>query len=300
MLPILIIAYLRPKELRRCLERFESRDQKFYVFVDYAEQKNRALNQEVIDCASEFSLRGNVDLQISKHNLGVAKAVPTAVNWIAQTEKKFIVLEDDCQLNQEGLKYLNEHADLLEDKVSLICATSPWDYETNTNSIYPLSLSSYPLISGWATSAANWEELSTYIGEMPPYGEVFQKILKFPGKAKAISFFMASQIRVHRGKVKAWDSSLALWMLLNSKKSLVPNITMVTNTGRDQVAAHTLPSEGENSIFRQESLGAPSMTLDFSKAMSELTDKQIERLLYRMKLKHILSPLKALSEGLFK
>lgn len=300
MLPILIIAYLRPEELRRCLERFQSRDQKFYVFVDYAEQKNRSLNQEVIDCASEFLLGGNVDLQISKHNLGVAKAVPEAINWIAQTEKKFIVLEDDCQLNQEGLKYLNEYAYLLDDKVSLICATSPWDYETNTNSSYPLSLSSYPLISGWATSATNWEELSTYIGEMPPYGEVFRKILKFPGKAKAISFFMASQIRVYRGKVNAWDSSLALWMLLNSKKSLVPNITMVTNTGRDQVAAHTLPSEGENSIFRPETLGAPSMILDFSKAMCEQTDRQIERLLYRMKFKHILSPLKALSEGLFK
>jgi hypothetical protein len=298
MLPILVIAYLRPAELRACLDRFGNKDQKFYIFIDYAAEKNRKLNQEVIDCALEISLRGGVNLRVSDSNLGVASAVPAAVNWIAECEPEFIVLEDDCQLNLEGLQYLNEYAYLLQEKVSLLCATSPWDFESKAKRPYPLSYSSYPLISGWATSAINWKELSTYIGGRPPYGEVFKKILKYPKRAKAISFFMASQIRVYRGRVNAWDSSVALWMILNSKKSLIPNITMVTNTGRDQVASHTLPSPGENSIFRQETQGNPSATIDSSKQMSNQTDKEIETVLYKMKVKHFLSPLKAILEGL--
>ena len=298
MLPILVIAYLRPVELRACLERFTNKNQKFYIFVDYAAEKNRTLNQEVIDTAMEFSLRGNINLRVSDRNLGVASAVPAGVNWIAESEPEFIVLEDDCQLNLEGLQYLNHYAYLLRKEASLLCATSPWDYDSSVYRPHPLSFSSYPLISGWATSAANWKELSIYIGRRPPYGEAFRKTLTCPRKAKAISFFMASQIRVYRGRVKAWDSSVALGMILNSKKSLIPNITMVTNTGRDQVAAHTLPSPGEDAIFRQETQGSPSFNLDSSKQMSDQTDREIETMLYKMKTKHILSPLKAMLEGL--
>jgi hypothetical protein len=280
------------------LKRFENKEQTFYIFVDYEPIEQRRLNQEVIDCALEFSHRENVHLQISKSNLGVEKAVPAAINWIAQTEAEFIVLEDDCQLNLEGLRFLNQYAFLLKEKVSLLCATSPWDFESKADRDIPLSLSSYPLISGWATSATNWKGLSTYIARRPPYGDVFREIAKHPRKAKAISFFLASQVRVYRGRVKAWDCSVALWMLLNSKKSLIPDITMVTNTGRDHVAAHTLPEGDENTIFRQETQGTPSSTLDLSEQMSKGTDRQIEALLYKMKTKHILSAPKALMEGL--
>lgn len=299
MLPILIIAYLRPGELRNCLERFESKNQTFYVFVDYAPDKNRKLNQDVIDCALEFSQRGNVKLQISNRNLGVENAVPAAINWIAQIEDQFIVLEDDCQLNLEGLYFLNQYTYLLKEKVSLICATSPWDFESMIDDVELLTLSSYPLISGWATSASNWQELSIYIGKRPPYVKALRTILKHPRRARSISFFLASQIRVYRREVKAWDCSVALWMLLNSKQSLIPNITMVTNTGRDQVAAHTFPQE-ETSIFREETPGVPSSILDFSEQMRRRTDKQIEVMLYGMKTKHILSTPKALIEGLRK
>jgi hypothetical protein len=298
MLPILIIAYLRPEALRASLERFESKDQKFYVFIDYADEKNRSINQEVIECALEFSLNARVNLRVSDCNLGVANAVPTAINWIAESESEFIVLEDDCQLNPEGLRYLNQYAYLLRDKVSLLSATSPWDFEPGENIAHPLSLSSYPLISGWATSASNWKEISTFIGKKPPYGAAFKKILKCPRRIKPITFFLASQIRVYQGRVCAWDSSVALWMSLNSGKSLVPNLTMVTNIGRDQVAAHTLPAPGENTIFRQETQGNPSLTLDLSEQMFRSTDKQIENVLYKMKARHVLSPIKAILEGL--
>jgi hypothetical protein len=298
MLPILIIAYLRPEALRASLERFTSENQKFYVFIDHADDKYRSTNQEVMKCALEFTLKANVKLRISENNLGVANAVPTAVNWIAESEREFIVLEDDCQLNLEGLKFLNQYTYLLRDTVSLLSATSPWDYAPGETHTHPLSISSYPLISGWATSASNWKELSTFIGKKPPYGAAFKKVLRSPSRIKAVSFFLASQIRVYQGRVGAWDSSVVLWMLLNSKKSLIPNITMVTNTGRDQVAAHTRPTPGENIIFRQETQGKPSPTLDLSLQMSRFTDKQIENVLYKMKARHILSPVKALLEGL--
>ena len=297
MLPILIIGYLRPRELRACLERFVSQSQKIYIFIDFAGEKNRSLNQEVINCALEFTKHENVKIMVAQTNLGVAKAVPAAIDWITQIEVEFIVLEDDCQLNFEGLSFFNQNKGLLDHRVSLLCATSPWDYERTSISDIPISLSRYPLISGWATSSANWKELSTYIGKRPPYLKAFRNMAMYPRKAKSISFFLASQIRVYRGSVEAWDSSVALWMILNSKNSLIPNITMVTNTGRDEVAAHTLPGEGDSRIFRQESLGAPSPILDFSTQRFIETNKEIEYLLYKMKRRHILSPLKAILEG---
>ncbi len=69
---------------------------------------------------------------------------------------------------------------------------------------------------------------------------------------------------------------------------------MVTNTGRDKVAAHTLPIGDESRIFRLESSERPSDEIDYGHAAQKLTDRQIENKLYGLKKRHIFSPIKSL------
>lgn len=293
------MCYLRPHELRVLLDRFLDEQQRVYVFIDRADWPHEELNQEVIVEAESRSHNPNLKIFISDLNLGVGSSLPAAVDWISTSEDSFIVLEDDCQLSRTGYKYLEENISRLNQDIVILSATSPWDLE-KTNLVSPkLTLSYFPLISGWATNANSWKEMSRYIGRRPPYFKVLIRGIKNPSKILPLHFFLASQIRVHRGQVGAWDSSVALWMLLNEKKSLIPDITMVTNTGRDHVAAHTKPAEGDDSIFRRESFGEPSSVLDLTEESMELTNSEIAKRLYGMKKRQVFSPVKALLETFF-
>jgi hypothetical protein len=118
-------------------------------------------------------------------------------------------------------------------------------------------------------------------------------VLKRPRKAAILCFFLAAHIRVYRGRSKAWDCSLALGMLIKGKKAFIPNLTMVTNTGRDEVASHTIWEKNQDSIFRKESSNSPSNVLNESLLFTNKTDKQIEEKLYNLKKRHLLSPFKS-------
>ena len=293
MLPVLIVCYLRPKDLETILENNLSSGRKIYVFIDKCHDKNRTLNEQVIRLARKYETTHDIKVKVSEVNLGVGRAVPAAVDWIAKNEKYFIVLEDDCHLNSEGYKFLDKNSSKLDHEISIICATSPWDIETNSKDLNHNSLSSYPLISGWATSSKCWSEISYLIGDKPPVISTIITVLKRPRKILIICFFLAAHIRVYRGRSKAWDCSLALGMLIRGKKALIPNLTMVTNTGRDEVASHTIREKNQDSIYRKESSDSPSNILDESMFCTNKTDKQIEKKLYKLKKRHLFSPFKA-------
>jgi hypothetical protein len=293
MLPVLIVCYLRPKDLETILEKNLSSGRKIYVFIDKCHDKNKTLNEEVITLAKKYEITHDIKVKISEVNLGVGRAVPVAINWIAKNENYFIVLEDDCHLNSEGYKFLDKNFTKLDHEISIICATSPWDIETNSKDLNHNSLSSYPLISGWATSSKCWSEISYLIGDKPPVISTIITVLQRPRKILIICFFLAAHIRVYRGRSRAWDCSLALGMLIRSKKALIPNLTMVTNTGRDEVASHTIREKNQDTIFRKASTNSPSNLLDESLLFTNKTDKQIEKKLYNLKKRHLLSPFKA-------
>lgn len=293
MLPVLIVCYLRPKDLETILKKSLSSGRKIYVFIDRCLDKNKPLNEQVIRLARKYETTHDIKVKVPEVNLGVGRAVPAAVNWIAGNENYFIVLEDDCHLNSEGYKFLDRNSSKLDYEISIICATSPWDIEGNHDNLTQNSLSSYPLISGWATSSRCWSEISFMIGNKPPVRLTLTTVLQRPKKILALCFFLAAHIRVHRGRSKAWDCSLALGMLIKGKKALIPNLTMVTNTGRDEVASHTIREKNQDSIFRKESSNSPSSVLNESLFFTNKTDKQIEEKLYRVKKRHLLSPFKA-------
>jgi len=293
MLPVLIVCYLRPKDLETILERNLSSGRKIYVFIDRCHDKNKSLNEQVIKLAKKYELTHDIKVKISEENLGVGIAVPAGVNWIAKSENCFIVLEDDCHLNSEGYTFLDKNFSKLDHEISIICATSPWDIDTTSRVLNHNSLSSYPLISGWATSSKCWSDISFLIGNKPPVRSTLITVLQRPRKILIMCFFLAAHIKVFRGKSKAWDCSLALGMLIRDKKALIPNLTMVTNTGRDDVASHTIREKNQDSIFRKESSNSPSSLLNVSSFCTSKTDKQIEKKLYKLKLRHLLSPFKA-------
>ncbi len=294
MLSILIICYLRPGDLSMMLKKLAKSSRKIYIFIDFADGENSEINKRVIEVAESFQTQLDISILHSQRNLGVGKAVPYAIDWIASHEEEFIVLEDDCHISDNGIEFLEKNKTLLRNTVSLICATSPWDLPWKTVKWNSITTSSYPLISGWATSAKNWHEISFLVGAKPPYWNSLMFSLKHPRQIRAICYFLAAQIRIAQGKLNAWDCSVALGMLLTHKISLIPNVTTVTNTGRDEAASHTKPNPGEDRIFRRGSIESPSSIVSLRPEDFCATNNQIEKYVYGIRTRHLLSPAKSI------
>jgi hypothetical protein len=293
VLATLIVCYLRPHDLEMMLVKHQLSDRRLYIFVDRAEKENYDRNQEVINLAKVQKGKSNIFVKVADKNLGAGNSLPTAIDWISQNEAKFIVLEDDCHLNSAGFEYLDSLSSIISAKVPIICSTSPWDLPNSHVAKHTSTFSNYPLISGWATSAESWQQVSRYLGQRAPVFKSIQSMFKYPRQAHSIGYFLAAHIRVQKGELKAWDCSVALAMLNQDLRALIPNITTVTNTGRDLVATHTRPKPGEDSIFRRETPGYPSFEVSYTEKDKNDTNHQIEKKLYGLKKRHIFSPIKA-------
>jgi hypothetical protein len=233
MMSILIICYLRPEDLKTILTGFVGSNRRIYVFIDNAAAQHTEKNLEVLRVAQSFQSKMDIQILHFKENLGAGRAVPRAIDWIAGHENEFLILEDDCHISDAGIGFVEKFAHLLREDVALICATSPWDLPFQQTKSHHVTTSSYPLISGWATSALNWKDISFLVGAKPPFLKSIISAIKQPRKAMAIAYFLAAHIRVAKGNLDAWDCSVALGMLLKCRISLIPDVTTVTNTGRD-------------------------------------------------------------------
>ena len=119
-LPLLIIAYLRPNDLSEILNKQINTNRRIYLFIDRANSVNLDLNNEVIKIADGFKYNSNFRFRISPANLGVDMAVPKAIEWISNIESKFIILEDDCHLTEDGFKFLDTNSKYISNEIAIV------------------------------------------------------------------------------------------------------------------------------------------------------------------------------------
>jgi len=294
MLPVLIVCYLRPQKLEVLLENLRGSQRQIYIFIDRADELNFELNRKVYETAERFALSLDLKILWAEKNFGVGLGVPAALDWVFEFVEEIIVIEDDCLPTDNALKYFDEQACKLYDSILMACGTSPWNPEDQNSANRKLTLSSYPLIWGWSTNRISWIKLSKMLRNEIHFLPVLKALISNPMKLLPISFFYAATIRVKRGKLKAWDSPLALEMLLSKYKSIIPNFTLVENSGQDLFASHFLnPGSRLEDIVSKSYPGKPSKEIEFSRSATRLTDQAIKKRIYKMKVRQIFAPLKA-------
>ena len=288
-LPILVVAYCRAARLEQTLSSLIQEKRKIYIAIDKAPESLSNQNQSVIDCAESFRSQLDLEIHINSRQFGVMFGVPTAVDWVLKREDSCIVLEDDCTISAEALKYFDSMAEKLTGNIALISGDSPW----SAGQIQTSTLSDYPLIWGWATNRFQWSRLRILIGGDIPWKIIVRQILKNPLKVLPIAYFLAAQIRVRKGIVKAWDCSVALSMLLQNLTCVIPNERLISNVGNDEFAHHTFTNAA---IFRNQNVhpGSVSTLLIDSVQMKHTTNRIIIQNVYEMKMRHLLSPIKAI------
>ena len=295
MIPILIVCYLRPEKLRFLLESLSNSRTEIYIFIDRAEGAHEDVNRQVYDTAMQYVHSLNIKVNWSRQKLGVAHGVPAAINWAFSFVDELVILEDDCFPSKFALEFFENQRGRLNNSIVMACATSPWTSSSYKNSTKSVALSNYPLIWGWSTKKNNWEKISRLINHPTPHARVILTMIRRPSKALAISFFYAAVLRVNRHKLAAWDCPVALEMLLSNYKSIISDVTLIENSGNDEMGSHPgNPLEIGSEVLSSYSHKPSNNPTDLSIKASRINDREIEKEIYRLKLRHFLSPIKAM------
>jgi hypothetical protein len=215
--------------------------------------------------------------------VGVGKGVPTAIEWIGASESEFVILEDDCMPLKGALDWFDQQISRIDDRTLLISGYSPIKNSISTEQASGVE-SRYPMIWGWATTRQAWGLLKpkTYSKK-----ELFREFLKSTWTLNSkigLAFFTAAQMRVQMGTLKAWDAPVALNMLFGKYRCLIPTRSLIENVGDDAYASHAPFSHTEEKFLFE----------NFDILSSEELEKVIETTIYKMRFRHLFSPIRAL------
>jgi hypothetical protein len=294
ILPILIVSYLRSENLESILKSVIGKATQVFVFIDRAGPEQFLQNEKVFLTAQKFSTKFDLSINWVEHPMGVGHGVPSAINWALQHVDRLIVLEDDCLPNEFAIEYFNRiSAKAFQDKnVMLISgSTPPLNFSLEKSIVIK-----YPLIWGWVVDKENWDGFSRFRNSKIPLSMICRALISKPLNILPICYFTAAEIKIRRGKLQAWDCTLALYMLIHHKFGVIPNISTIANLGSDEFASHTFKSDGDS---RLSSFGdrMPNVLIDYGRNHSHSVENIIEKEVYLMKRRQIFSPLKALLVG---
>ena len=289
--PVLVVCFRRPRNLELILKECQDKSRDILIFIDKSNPDDE-LNAEVSRIASLYKRTSDrIKLKVSDTNLGVKHAVPNAINWAFESCDSLIVLEDDCIPNNFALEYFDNCIQYVHEDVVLISGSTLPNFPTKLKGY--LFESEFPLIWGWALTKKSWEKIR-------PDREIYSKdvargIVNNPKNIIPILYFYAAVIRIQNNLLNAWDSPVALKMLVKNYKSILPDCSVISNIGQDDVASHFHLNSGRTETT-VTSYGdrAPAMAKNFNKKLSVELSKEIKSQIYSMKFHHLLSPLKSL------
>jgi hypothetical protein len=184
----------------------------------------------------------------------------------------------------QAFSFFDEQIQNLNSYTLMVCGSAPKKPDNEVSNSDSTRHANYPLIWGWATNREAWGSLAAGIKrKRTPWIQILRKILVTPRNALAILFFAAANVRVKNEILKAWDSPVALEMLLKSYKSILPLESLIINNGDDPVASHPPKHQISNSGRTRN---------------SNDVNRRIEEEIYNMKNRNAFSPLKAYLEVL--
>jgi len=290
---VLIVCYLRPKNLDAILSLLNGANRKIYIFLDKAPSNLGHITESIKEVISSHK---NLEIAVieARDNCGVGKAVPIAIDQVLQLENKVIVLEDDCIPNEFALEYFDYFSKYLEEKVVMVSGRSSRKSNADVYTNSRVTYCSYPLINGWLVGQEGWNRINPLQSKFC-FTKCLFWLIRHPERILVFCFFWAAVIRVRSGQLRAWDSLIAFRMLVDGLLSINPDRTCVTVLGVDEVASNTkILKSTVSEVYLEADKLAPSHFLDKSHESRRNADQQIESGIYNVNFLNFLSPLWAL------
>jgi hypothetical protein len=277
---VLIIGYRRHESVREILQICKlNRVPRIYVAVDGPKSESGSIDQQrlianVLNFEKEFS--GKLFTNFRDENIGCAASVLNACDWIFENEHSAIILEDDCIPSNDFFIFskLSLQAIASNPDIWLSCGTQFAPKFPHSDSWL---LSHYALTWGWCTTNEKWKEISISLRKPRPL-----KSNEFSLWEKA--YWNQGSTRAQTGWVDVWDTILVQQLQANSRFAILPKVPLVTNTGNDATATHTLG----NSRWLNLELGQFE-TPHSSPRYEEVVDLWLRKSFFGIRKRHLLT-----------
>jgi hypothetical protein len=280
--PVLIVGFRRAENLERLLNIVKSAGaSKIYLALDGPRTPEEKYETDLCrEIGQHFDLenRGLLNLKVSGINLGSAVSVLEACDWVFSNENFAIVLEDDCIPTTGFFEYINDAIQHLNrnPRTLLACGTqfAPVEVAGQT-----WSLSSYPLIWGWATTSAKWDTLREliFIIEEKTANKINMSMWEH-------AYWRAGCRRSINGFVDAWDIPMVYGMRIIGANAILPAQNLIRNLGNDEVATHT----------KNASAWIDSATFEYSRSSippvpNSFLDDWLRLNFYKVRFRHLVT-----------
>ena len=286
----LILGFVRPDGVKGLIETCIQNDvPRLYISIDGPRSdSDRLLQRKIVEVVERFQSNISVQifLQIHDQNLGVGAGVISGLDWFFSKEKCGHILEDDLNVDSDFFEFsrlaLREYRDY--PSVKMISGSQ---LISEANSESQAHWCNYPMIWGWSSWSSRWIEMRT--------GLLKEKDFAYCQKNSHINNFWAiGANRVLQGKIDTWDTPLAAEFYRKSWFCIIPPKNLVTNSGNDQFANHTMGNTfGLNLPIEKITGIIDFQTLHTSKDIKKY-NKLLERYVFRIKRRHYFAYIYAL------
>jgi hypothetical protein len=230
-----VITYKRSDNLRLILEVAVRSDlSKIQIYLD---APKTASDYDQVNACRQTALEfircfpNLIELNFRSENLGSATNVVSALDQMFEAYKYGLVLEDDCIPSSQFFDFCKDAFDFLDSSEDCIMGCGSRYFGAKSPDA---SLSMYPIIWGWCTTADKWSILRT------AYSKNTFKFTRNPSVSwNETIYWRNGNWRSVNGYVDAWDIPLVSLMVSKNLSALHAPVNLISNIGNDQFALHT-------------------------------------------------------------
>jgi hypothetical protein len=245
--PVLFILFNRPETTFRVFEAIRgARPRRLFVAGD-GPRPNRPGEKERCETARTVLRKIDWDCEVSTlfrdHNVGLKKAVSSAVDWFFEQVPEGIILEDDCLPTASFFGFcqdlLARHR--MDSRVMGITGDNFQDGRRYGNATYYYSR--LCTVWGWATWRRAWQHFDLAMTTFPQFRREKRIRSLFPDPAVQ-EFWMEKMQDVYDGGT-SWSFAWVHAMLAQDGLCATPNVNLVSNIGFGPGAVHATATDSQ-------------------------------------------------------
>lgn len=254
--PVLIIVFNRIDYVKQLVSRLKIVEPKKLYIVSDGPRLEKS-NESLICKSVRDYIEKNVDWDCdiiriySEVNLGCGKRISTGISKAFETEKKLIILEDDCIPDISFFRFCDEMLEKYESnlKVKMISGCNLLDGEfTDKDYLF----STYGGIWGWATWQSSWE---SYIKDVDVVLQKIDKISKIGLFEKII--WKDLLMKIAKKKIDTWDYLWDISRMIDKGLVINPKRNLISNIGFGVGSTHTIDQNSKYSKMKTYEIEFP-------------------------------------------
>ncbi len=240
--PVLFTIFNRPETARRVFNEIRKvKPLKFFVAADGPREDRKGEMekcQAVREIVKQVDWECEVFTNFREQNLGLKKAISSAIDWFFENVEEGIILEDDCLPHPIFFRFCEELLERYrEDKRVMVISGDNFLFGRKRAN-YSYYFSRYNHCWGWATWRRAW---LNYDGEIRIWPEIkdgdwLKDIL---GGSDIVRYWFNIFQLAYVDKIDSWAYPWTFSCWIQNGLSILPNVNLVSNIGFGSESTHT-------------------------------------------------------------